>query len=305
MLQLRYKNSNKGPLWLVESQYTIGSDSQGDICLDGQGIRPHHATIEVDGDDIKLINHIGDGISVNAIDMETEQKLVSGDTVVVGTSVLQVVDPKNAYKPKADQAAGSATWSLRAMSTAMSEQEYPIVNTAVIGRSKECDISLSLVHLSRRHAQLTVTGKGLEIKDLQSSNGTFVNGKRIESTILHPGDELSFDTLRFRVTGPEEVENQTVMRPSGDATLTTVRPAISTGSTFAKPASGASSPQLGGAAASRPQATSRSNTGPRPAINMNESEIPKKTSVVGWVVLGGIFVVLGVYAIYSGLIPLG
>ena len=60
-------------------------------------------------------------------------------------------------------------------------------------------------HLSRWHATLRRTaGGGLTIRDLGSSNGTFVNGRRIdETTALTPGDELSLGSTRLRVVGVE------------------------------------------------------------------------------------------------------
>ena len=85
---------------------------------------------------------------------------------------------------------------------------------------------MGVVHLSRHHARLKVTPDGLSVEDLDSSNGTFVNGKKIASAILLPGDELSFDTLKFRINGPEMDDDRTTVRPKADAEQTTVRPAL-------------------------------------------------------------------------------
>ena len=58
----------------------------------------------------------------------------------------------------------------------------------VIGRAEECDISFSNIYTSSRHAELSITGNEISIRDLNSSNGTFVNGFRIENKALKPGD---------------------------------------------------------------------------------------------------------------------
>ena len=51
--------------------------------------------------------------------------------------------------------------------------------SAVIGRSPECEIVLEDDGISRRHAKLTMLPSSVEIEDLQSTNGVFVDGVRI------------------------------------------------------------------------------------------------------------------------------
>ncbi|WP_066638747.1 FhaA domain-containing protein [Desulfolucanica intricata] len=60
----------------------------------------------------------------------------------------------------------------------------------VIGRDESCDIVLSDKSVSRRHVMLERRRKAYVIRDLKSTNGTFVNGVRIIEEILKPGDEI-------------------------------------------------------------------------------------------------------------------
>ena len=53
------------------------------------------------------------------------------------------------------------------------------------------------------------------VKDLDSTNGTFLNGERIQTGRARPGDRLRFDVVTFNVVGPSEDSNQTVVRPAG------------------------------------------------------------------------------------------
>ena len=67
-----------------------------------------------------------------------------------------------------------------------------------VGRSPECDIFLDDVTVSRRHAVASREGDHLEIEDLGSLNGTFLNRKRIESSApLADGDELQIGKYRL------------------------------------------------------------------------------------------------------------
>jgi pSer/pThr/pTyr-binding forkhead associated (FHA) protein len=52
---------------------------------------------------------------------------------------------------------------------------------------------------SRRHAAFTLGPSGLQVQDLGSTNGTFVNGSRVQSAPLHRGDTVTIGNNSFRV----------------------------------------------------------------------------------------------------------
>lgn len=60
----------------------------------------------------------------------------------------------------------------------------------VVGRAGTCDVQLHGVELSREHIELTRSGLGLRVRDLGSRNGVWVNGHRVESSLLAGGDML-------------------------------------------------------------------------------------------------------------------
>ena len=67
----------------------------------------------------------------------------------------------------------------------------------LIGRSPECEIFLDDVTVSRRHAELVRDGDTFSIRDLGSLNGTYVNRRRIESTVLEDDDEVQIGKYRL------------------------------------------------------------------------------------------------------------
>jgi len=67
----------------------------------------------------------------------------------------------------------------------------------VVGRGGDVAIALSDEVVSRRHAVLTVTEAGVTLLDLDSHNGSFVNGQPVKSAQLVEGDELRFGTSRL------------------------------------------------------------------------------------------------------------
>lgn len=69
----------------------------------------------------------------------------------------------------------------------------------VVGRAMTNDIPVLDPTISRRHAELLWDEAGIHVRDLGSSNGTFLNGLRVESARLLPGDVVTFGRVAFRV----------------------------------------------------------------------------------------------------------
>ncbi len=79
-------------------------------------------------------------------------------------------------------------------------EKVPVDKTLVIGRSPASNIVLNEPKVSRRHAEIhTIAGKYI-IVDLDSSNGTFVAGKKIKECVLRPDDQIKIGnaTLIFQ-----------------------------------------------------------------------------------------------------------
>jgi len=77
----------------------------------------------------------------------------------------------------------------------------------VVGRASGSDLPVIDATVSRRHARITADASGMEVTDLGSSNGTFVNGTRIENARAAAGDVVTFGSVPFRlvhVTAPME-----------------------------------------------------------------------------------------------------
>lgn len=75
------------------------------------------------------------------------------------------------------------------------------VDRFVIGRDPSCNFAIESPRLSRQHAVIHTGGMQPEIEDLNSSNGTWFEGKRISRKHIVDGDEISFGdvTARFEV----------------------------------------------------------------------------------------------------------
>jgi pSer/pThr/pTyr-binding forkhead associated (FHA) protein len=83
----------------------------------------------------------------------------------------------------------------------------------VIGRHPRCDVQLDSLQVSRHHCCLIEANGAVLVRDLGSKNGTRINGQRVGSARLGPGDVLSFAHHRFRLEG-NPAHQETVADPS-------------------------------------------------------------------------------------------
>jgi hypothetical protein len=75
--------------------------------------------------------------------------------------------------------------------------------TVTVGRAPDCDCVLNDPTVSRSHARLGMRDGRWYVRDLHSSNGTWVNGRRVvEDVEVEPGDMLTFAAVSYRLTAP-------------------------------------------------------------------------------------------------------
>ena len=71
--------------------------------------------------------------------------------------------------------------------------------TLIVGRAVNSDVPIYDPTISRQHAQISVQNGGVLVKDLGSSNGTFLNGSRITEAVAQPNDVVMFGKVSFYV----------------------------------------------------------------------------------------------------------
>jgi hypothetical protein len=92
-------------------------------------------------------------------------------------------------------------YALRFISGKYQGGEYPLAEgqEIVIGRSSELDMVLVEEMVSRKHARIALTGGTISIEDLGSTNGTFVNGEKVQAGTLREGDRVLIGTNILKV----------------------------------------------------------------------------------------------------------
>jgi diguanylate cyclase (GGDEF)-like protein len=77
----------------------------------------------------------------------------------------------------------------------------------VVGRSSKCDIQIDQESISRNHSKIVNTGKSILIRDLGSTNGTYVNDEPVDEYVLRDGDLIKIGRTIFKFLTGGNIEN--------------------------------------------------------------------------------------------------
>jgi len=213
-MKLVFPNGEHGQVLLSPGANKIGSAAENAVVLTNPGIVPLHCVVHVTANGANLQIPPGGGpVTVNGKTVADLMSLRPGDTIGIGpvTAKYAIVEAARsaALVEGGDEDSGATRvrmavpkYVLRGVSGALFSKVFPVTGPVVIGRAAECDISVPADEISRRHALVKPTPEGLAVEDLGSSNGTFINGKRVQHGFLNPGDELRLDAVRFILVAP-------------------------------------------------------------------------------------------------------
>jgi ATP-binding cassette subfamily C protein len=85
-------------------------------------------------------------------------------------------------------------------------QEFIVEGALTIGRDPQCDIVLADAAVSRQHAWITVAPGGLELRDLNSGNGVWVDGAQVATVLLRHGQRFQIGSTQFECVAVPRVE---------------------------------------------------------------------------------------------------
>jgi pSer/pThr/pTyr-binding forkhead associated (FHA) protein len=196
----------------------VGSDPQANIVLDRPGVLPRHCELHVTAHGVMLQVPHGTTVSVNGRSVDGLIALRPGDSVSFDRiqarlSTLEAAAPGRQHigplpAPANDDPGATAVrpvlpkYVLRGVSGEGFGRSHALLGPTLVGRAPECNLRMDETGLSRQHARLVPTNTGVQVEDLGSTNGSFINGKRVQHGFAASGDEIGFDTLRFRLATP-------------------------------------------------------------------------------------------------------
>lgn len=229
MLRIHFSDNRQAPIWLVDERFTIGQDSRNNLVLADADISPFHAEIRQDHG-LYYLTDCGTaaGTFVNGERVGARYQLRSDDTVRLGSLELTLIDPaKSKPKPVA-----APRWFLQVITGEQHQgHKFHVTGSMTFGRSVKCEMCFADLELSRRHAEFFLKDEVLEIKDLASANGVFVNHQKVGMAVLQPGDQVRMGSVTLLVIGPKV---DVAQADDEDATL--FMPVVNVAKPVAKPA---------------------------------------------------------------------
>lgn len=177
---IRYTEEN---LWLIEKRATNNT-----VLLNGEEIE--NAVLE-GGEEILISNFT---LRINITEDEASQK--------INTEALGLSDDLRASNEEDGKTKISKTplkaYLLFPTNTANTERFSVEKKSTLIGRGTGCDIILFEKQCSRKHLELSKVGLTFHLKDLNTVNGTYVNGEKVKTHELEPGDIIKVGELEFK-----------------------------------------------------------------------------------------------------------
>jgi pSer/pThr/pTyr-binding forkhead associated (FHA) protein len=92
-----------------------------------------------------------------------------------------------------------------------------IRDVLTMGRRESCDICLQFPNVSGRHCELVFKDGYWTVRDLGSTNGIKVNGERVQSKILHPGDTITIAKRSYTIEYTQTISKQALAKIMADA----------------------------------------------------------------------------------------
>ncbi|MGD9582833.1 MAG: FHA domain-containing protein [Lysobacterales bacterium] len=219
-MRLHFPHAQTKDALLAEGETSIGCDRSCTVIVKGDGVEPVHVIItsdvrgailwvrsataltHVNGRPVreKALLHVGDTVNLGGVGMnllpDTDTSITAPPAPIEDTAAMTADDLETRYRALPPRAL------LRGVSGAYFGKVVPIPGRLVIGRGNDADLNLDEPEMSRRHAQIEVNAEGIYLRDLGSSNGTYVNGVQVRDAVLFAGDQIAFDRNRFLIEAP-------------------------------------------------------------------------------------------------------
>ena len=194
----------------------IGRDEDNDLILNEDSVSGFHAELFYKNGRME-IKDLGstNGTWHNNSQVEGRAWVTAGDILRFGDKIMELVDtnePRRVSESMQDnmtktaikaatlhQATGNILAILDFTSGEKGPSRIEIRKNTTIGRMPGNDIVLDIPTVSDNHAQIIAAGDRLEVVDLGSTNGTYVNDRKVRHQALHHGDRVRFDEVEYMV----------------------------------------------------------------------------------------------------------
>ncbi len=209
-MRLSFSNGEHADV-LVDSGVTgIGSAQENTIRLEANGVKPWHARLVVDKRGMILeVLDTGARIHVNARPIVEKALLRLGDVINLDAIAVTLKpdsdDLIDRRIPPASRTGNVSSEVSRVVLRGVAGLHYgktiSVGEQLIIGHGSR-GLDIDEPEMGERHAAIDATDESIHFRDFESSDGTEINGVRLKTAVLHPGDQISFGRNRFVLEAP-------------------------------------------------------------------------------------------------------
>ena len=212
-MRLSFPNGEHADFVVEGGAISLGNADGNTLVLRGRDIAPWHARINVDQRGIVLeVLDFAARTHVNARPVREKALLRLGDVLCLGVvAMLLKPDRDDAIEthlpdePEKDSDTADAVPArvvLRGVAGNHFGRAIALRQRLVIGRAPDCDIVVDDAQIAPHHATVEAIAETICLRDMGSGAGALVNGLRLTTAVLHPGDQLAFGRDHFIIEAP-------------------------------------------------------------------------------------------------------
>jgi predicted component of type VI protein secretion system len=181
-----------------KSIFEVGTAATADLALEDTDVAGTHVKVYSANGDFSIFDVSGQGFAHNG-KRTLKAAVADGDEIQIGATKLRLSKsgasaptPAPPAEPPAPASAPSGRCELMAVKGNDAGRSYDLLKKTMflIGRGVSTDITVWDIRVSRVHCRIDRDENGYLVTDLNASNGTYVNGLKIETHRLRPGDEI-------------------------------------------------------------------------------------------------------------------
>lgn len=216
-------DGSRPPTKIGAGKATMGREAKCTIHIEGAAMvsRNHAEIVYSDGSYVLTDQKSFNGTLLNGHRITSPALLHHEDVITLGVggpSVKFICPQFPAERPASEEPGSSKTMvaNLGNISQHISvdisgrpqlvrQVEFGTQSELTIGRDAACDIVLDGLQISNRHARIVKTASGVSVEDLNSTNGVYINGRRVTKQAVTSEDSIQIGSFAIRVDGAGKI----------------------------------------------------------------------------------------------------
>ncbi len=192
----------------AKSSFDLGSSPFADVSLIDPEVAGVHVKVLREGTGWVACDVSGRGFDLNGRHVADRAAIAPGDTLRLGGHAIRLLDdataaPPPAFPPPTPAVAPGTGAALVAVQGNDAGKTFPLGQkpAMILGRGVATDITIWDIRASRAHCRVDRDAEGYTLTDLSSSNGTYVNDRKIATHRLRAGDRVRIGSTVMQFVG--------------------------------------------------------------------------------------------------------